>query len=234
MRQEEYQKEGSTVASAACRRFDAELGTYLEGEDRPEVIAHARECRACSALLSDMQQVISTSALLGYEDPPRRLWANIRASLAAEGLLSQEAALWKRWLPALALFRPAPVAALGCLALLSSLLVTPSQILQSHTDFLQQPNAMTQVSAPETEVADKGLEETVRQLQNTYQGRAVSFQPAVKAAYQRSLTSLDSSIAECRDSVRREPTNSLAREYLLAAYQEKAEVLQSALEYDGR
>jgi hypothetical protein len=46
------------------------------------------------------------------------------------------------------------------------------------------------------------------------------------------LNSLDASIRECNDSLQREPGNSLAHEYLLAAYSQKAEVLSSALEID--
>ena len=72
------------------------------------------------------------------------------------------------------------------------------------------------------------------ELESSYRVRKVSFEPAVQATYDRGLDSLNASIQECRDSVQREPDNSLAREYLLAAYEQKAQVLTAALEYDGR
>ena len=58
--------------------------------------------------------------------------------------------------------------------------------------------------------------------------------PDLKATYDKSLVSLDHSIEECLDSLQNEPRNALAHEYLLTAYTRKAEVLSSALEFDGR
>jgi len=72
-------------------------------------------------------------------------------------------------------------------------------------------------------------------LEEAFRAREGSFAPDVKATYENSLNSLDASIRECGDSLQREPGNSLAHEYLLAAYSQKAEVLSSALELnEGR
>jgi hypothetical protein len=56
----------------------------------------------------------------------------------------------------------------------------------------------------------------------------------VQVIYQKRLRSLDNSINECRDSVRRQPADDLAQQYLLTAYAQKAEVLASALEFGNR
>jgi len=56
----------------------------------------------------------------------------------------------------------------------------------------------------------------------------------VKATYRKGLESLDASIEECRASVEREPGDTLARQYLVAAYTQKAEVLATALQFDVR
>jgi hypothetical protein len=58
--------------------------------------------------------------------------------------------------------------------------------------------------------------------------------PDLKATYEKSLVSLDGSIRECLDSLHHEPGNALAHDYLLTAYTRKAEVLSSALEFEGR
>src|SRR6266542_2257301 len=128
MEQEERHNESLTDPKAACRDFDAELGAYLEGEGRPEVLTHARECMYCRVVLGDLQQVISTSAHLGDADPPARLWSNVRATLVSEGLFGDEPAWWQQLRAALGfLHRPAPVAALASLALLGFIVVAPSQ-----------------------------------------------------------------------------------------------------------
>ncbi len=229
MGQDEYQNEDP---KAACRIFETGLAAFLEGEQRPEVLAHASECNSCGAVLGDLQQVITTSGLLGYQDPPARLWTNLRVALVSEGLFQDSVGFWQSWAAALTVFRhPAPVAAVACLALLSLAVVAPSRVsVDSGAKTMQEIGSVTAPAAPQSAAVSSDLEQTVRELQTIYQERAVEFRPGVKAAYQRSLNSLDASIEECRDSVRRQPANGLAREYLLAAYEQKAEVLQSALE----
>jgi hypothetical protein len=236
------QSYGNLSGGAACRNFEAGLSAYLDGESRPEVPGHAGECRFCSVLLSDLQQLVTASAALPDEDPPARLWANIRVALESEGVFKAPAGFWERWLPSLEfLRRPAPVAVLGGLALLSLLLVTPSDVSDSGFGaFLPRMSSQVPGMTPKVQLAragvevDGNLQQTVQELQAIYRSRALSFRPAVSAAYEQGLRSLDLSIEECQDSVRREPANGLAREYLLSAYEQKAEVLQSALEFEGR
>jgi len=78
----------------------------------------------------------------------------------------------------------------------------------------------------------QGLEQAVRELEEAFKAREATLAPDVQATYEHSLSSLDASIRECNDSLQREPGNSLAHEYLFAAYSQKAEVLSSALEFD--
>ena len=49
------QIQGIVYGDAACRLFEAGLGAYLEGESRPQVLAHAGECRFCGVVLSDLR-----------------------------------------------------------------------------------------------------------------------------------------------------------------------------------
>jgi len=221
------------ILDPGCRSFEMGLGAYLEGDERPDVLTHATQCGSCGAVLGDLQQVIATSALLEYRDPPAHLWKSLRLRLVAEGVLEEKAGLRQSWAAALSFFRhPAPAAAVACLALLSFAIVLPSRGSGSNTKAeIAAETALA--TSPSAEVSGN-LEQTVRELQTIYQTRAVGFRPGVKAVYQRSLNSLDASIAECQDSVRRQPANGLAREYLLTAYEQKAEVLQSALESEDR
>src|SRR5438034_1140603 len=104
-------------------------------------------------------------------------------------------------------------------------------------DSLDGPTAKSTAEAvapPQISGEDIALAETIKELENSFQARKTSFEPAVEDTYERSLVSLNNSIREARDSVKEEPGNALAREYLVAAYEQKAEVLSAALEYDGR
>jgi hypothetical protein len=74
----------------------------------------------------------------------------------------------------------------------------------------------------------------VSDLESNYRANEASLAPDLKATYEKSLVSLDGSIRECLDSLHQEPRNTLAHDYLLTAYTRKAEVLSSALEFEGR
>ena len=220
--------EGEGKETAACRSFDLELAAYLEGEERPELVAHTRECFFCYSMLADLEGMRSAGSQLALEEPPTRMWTNIRASLVAEGIIRQPEVFWRRWLerwPAWAGFHnPIAVAALGCLMVVG-------------IGLLRVPSSPKSASPPAhsvdlSDVASAAA--AVGPMETSYHAQAASFEPSVKETYQKGLDSLDREIRECLNSVQQEPDNSLAREYLLAAYQQKAYVLQSALNVEGR
>jgi hypothetical protein len=78
------------------------------------------------------------------------------------------------------------------------------------------------------------LTSTVRNLESTYRANEKYLAPETKATYEKSLNSLNNSIRECLEFLQQEPNDALTNEYLMAAYSRKAEVLASALEFQGR
>jgi hypothetical protein len=81
---------------------------------------------------------------------------------------------------------------------------------------------------------DGALARVVSDLERDFRANEASMAPDLKATYDKSLVSLDGSIQECLDSLQQEPGNTLAHDYLLTAYTRKAEILSSALEFEGR
>ncbi len=219
--------------NATCRQFELELAAYLEGEDRPVVSAHAGECDFCRAILVDMDHIRLASRQMALEEPPARVWANIRATLAQEGMFHAPLRGWSAWFQPLRLLpSPAPLVALAGLTILAAtLLLPPAAIDRNLTSNAPIPHAAAGAPLAASLNEDSELSRTLQDMEKSYQARQATLDPAEKAIYQKSLESLDTSIDECRDSVRREPGNTLAREYLLAAYVQKAEVLESVLEF---
>ncbi|MGD0694586.1 MAG: hypothetical protein ABSB82_06990 [Terriglobia bacterium] len=225
-------------ARAACRQFDLDLPAYLEGEDRPRVASHAQECAFCGVVLADLELIRSRSSELLLEDPPARVWANLHATLAAEGYLREPQVVPQggmKWFPSLGEFHlmryAAPFAAMACLILAATLLTIRTN--QNHVSRTSSPQASVPVNAPEAAV-NAGLVESVSAMEKSYREREKFLDPSIQASYRKGLKSLDDSIRECRDSLDKEPTDAVAREYLASAYQQKAAVLFAALEYDGR
>jgi len=219
--------------TAECERFEQELGAYMDGETRPGVEAHLRECVFCRVVSEDLRALRSAARELPLAEPAPAVWANIRAQLAAEGAFAEKPGAWS-WLGQLEfLRRPLPVAAFACMLALGCWLTAPRNYPQPET------SASLAASAGEPAVArmafvggGTGLEHAVRELEDAFKAREGSLAPDVKATYENGLSSLDASIRECNESLQREPGNSLAHEYLFAAYSQKAEVLSSALEFD--
>jgi len=234
--------DSKTAASdRGCHQFDLELAAYLQGEEQPQLAAHVQECPFCYSVLADLEGIRLASSELTTEEPPARLWANIRASLMAEGIIRPSGASWRRWswgwLTAAWLHNPVAVAALGCLLVLGIGLMKSPRFGILGSGFAR----VARTSNPESRDTNPGEWSSVTDvagalnpMETSYQASALSLEPSVKETYQKSLDSLDGEIRECLKSIKQEPDNSLAREYLLAAYEQKARVLESALYLEGR
>jgi hypothetical protein len=219
--------------TAACYQFELELQTYMEGEDRPFVLAHTRECTFCSVIVEELEALRSAALAMPLEEPSPAVWSNIRAQLAAAGAFAEKVSFWN-WFGQLDfLRRPIPVAAFACLFILGCLVTAPRSYPERDTSSaITALPARTAIRSMAFIGDSDALERVVQELEETFRAREGSLAPDLKATYENSLNSLDASIRECSDSLQREPDNSLAHEYLLAAYSQKAEVLSSALEFD--
>ncbi|MGO8792187.1 MAG: hypothetical protein ACLQVL_33030 [Terriglobia bacterium] len=219
-----------------CVRFDEELETYLEGEARPFIAAHALDCTRCGALLADLQSIRQAARDLPQEEPSRVVWANVRARLEAEGAFGTPVSGWRQILAWRIFPHAVPLGVLSALVVLGTVLTLPSHSLQrwAGSDEAATSPAAAQIASA-LPVGDVGtLAGVVSDLESSFKANEASMAPDLKATYEKSLVSLDGSIKECLASLRDEPRNTLAHDYLLTAYTRKAEVLSSALEFDGR
>jgi hypothetical protein len=215
-----------------CQAFDLHLAAYLEGEERPEVSRHARECRYCSAVLADLEQIRVTGAALPLPEPPARLWANIRSTLESEGVIRERQSFWQRWFPSPHLAPEArPVGALLALATLTLvLLASTGRFETSRPSAILTPGGTVITAGITVPGLTPALENTVVQMEAAFRTQEDTFEPAMKATYRKSLEALDTSIRESMGACQRDPEDQLAKQYLVDAYQTKAEVLASALE----
>ena len=221
----------------SCLKFEAELAAYLDGEDQSGLQEHAAGCDFCRCVLADIEQIRALSSELELEGPPAVVWNRVRSALIAEGIIRHHPGFWQRWVAGNRLGplrMPVPVGALiAAVAASVVLLKTPGYLLRTHSPAARTVRAVAvpEYMAPEDLVQ---LKRTIQQLQVAYQANESQLEPSMKATYEKSLASLDDEIRECETSAQLEPENGLARQYLSAAYAQKAQVLQSALEFDLR
>ncbi|HUE57588.1 MAG TPA: hypothetical protein VMO76_17250 [Candidatus Udaeobacter sp.] len=187
-----------------------------------EARAHVAGCQHCQAYLADHNTIVSIAKEFPAEiEPPARVWVSLRTQLALEGIIKDPASLpavehsssWKGFGD---LFgsRTLATAAVGLL------IVAAGALQLQHTKVLPAPP-----SDPIFATAH-ALDEQERDLTNM---QLASTSP-VDASLRQSLKQLDEFIADCERRVKEEPRDDLAREYLAAAYQQKAELLSAMMD----
>jgi len=223
-------------AVPACLRFNDELAAYLEGETRPFIPVHARDCPACGALLTDLQAIREAAQTLPQQAPSDRVWRRLRSTLVQEGAFGQPVGGWRQILSWRLVPHLVPAGVLAGLVFLASVMTLPWSSLSRWGGGGEAggPAAVVQLGTAVPVSEDTALADVVSDLERSFKANEASMAPDLKASYEKSLVSLDDSIQECLDSLRSEPRNTLAHEYLVTAYTRKAEVLSSALEFDGR
>lgn len=218
-----------------CQDFEQNLASSLDGEVMPGVSMHAEQCSSCGALLNDLQMIQAAARDLALESPPPRVWSNIRATLAEEGLIRQQRSLWRRWIPSVSLIpHSATSAALAFALMLAVIMLFKGDLRRNVSQKPATAPAVATAVPTSLSAVQSNLARTVDAMEEDYRARESSLDPSAKQVYKAGLTSLDNSIHECLDSLQKQPHNALVREYLMQAYAQKAEVLASALEYGGR
>ena len=204
-----------------CSEFELIWGEETGGTSAAAA-QHAKECASCGALAADLELIrIGARALaIEQQEPPARVWSNLRAQLRAEGII-REQVQDTGWLGMVSwLRRPYAAAAYAAVALLAIGLVW-------------QPSTGT-AGSESASASQKTMTTAQRNLDAMEQAFAMNVANStsdVDAALRKNLRVVDNFIAVCEKAVKQEPQNEAAREYLYGAYQQKAELLNTAMEH---
>jgi hypothetical protein len=216
------------MAMMGCSGFLDRLDAWIEGERPSDARAHVRECPACRSLAEDMETIrTAAQSMANIEvEPPARIWTSLAAQLAREGLIHDgrhsAAKRLRGWLDAV--FAPLPRPALAgayltALVALGFALSGPVHTRLNEHSWI----ASTQLSTVSLSAQlDSAEEETVASLRN--------YNPALRASLDQNLAIVNNYIVLCEKSVREEPENETARDYLYEAYQQKADLLAEMAE----
>ncbi len=207
-----------------CSEFEAAL-EQTSGQPLPaEAAAHFAQCRSCRALTADLETITRLARELAepLEEPPARIWVQLRAELEAEGIIRTAVpekvtslqpqgrfAVILAWMR-----RPALIATYAAIMVLAAAVV-----------WEQFPPEAPQPIVPTA--AEYGLDRLETQTVNDLE----SASPEVNTAVRKDLDVVNKFIAECEKAVREEPQNEDARQYLYGAYQQKAELLAVAMDH---
>lgn len=213
-----------------CEQFEQLLEQQDDGALPGPALAHREACEACRALSADFDAIHDLALELGSEGmaPPERVWISLRNQLEAERLIhgpqAEPRSTSHGWWTVFQ--RPAVAGAfLGLVLAAASTVSYLSDFPQTavHSQLAFQPEASP------VPAADSVFKEEVLTVGSDSIPGLQRQDTAVTDSIRRNLQIVDNFIAICEKSVREQPDNQMAREYLYGAYQQKAELLATAM-----
>jgi hypothetical protein len=202
---------------------------------------HVAGCAACSALIADFERIVELAHEIPAEvEPPSRVWISLRARLEAEKIISEpdyvvqtQSAPWWQGFGQLIRGRMLATAVVAVLVVAAGYF----QIHQSPTGLT--PTATTTeesrplsagiVAEPFAETATT-LDQEERNIAPVEPASLTAGTSQVDNALRENLVKLNAFIKECRKRLQEDPHDQMARDYLSAAYQQKAEILAAMME----
>jgi hypothetical protein len=212
-----------------CNQLEQILEQQADGPLPEPALAHISTCAVCRGLKADLDAIHDAVTELGAEGiaPPERVWIALRTQLEAEGIIRepQPAAQSVKQGWWFAFQRPALAGAFLSFVLVAAGLAgymgnSTQMAVHPQFDFKQEAFAVpTAESVFKEEVLTVG-DENIPGFQQK--------DAPVTDSIRRNLNIVDNFIVMCEKSVREQPENEMAREYLYGAYEQKAELLATA------
>ncbi len=224
----------------SCDRIRPQLSGYvdrdLDAARAGEVRAHLLSCDACRAVADDLGRLRDAARALGPIDPPPHVWLEIAGRVRLEGG-SPEVGNPLRAVPAAATRSGSD--RWQWLGLAAGLLLTTLGVYS-----IAKPDTATPVPVTATTSGNAAevltvetVEETMKRAEAEYEKAIAQLEQLVKsgnpsvsatsvATLQRSLTTIDSAIAESRAALTSTPDSQPARTSLFEALRNKVNLLQ--------
>lgn len=208
-----------------CAHFERMLEEQPDGPLSAGAAAHLQGCNDCQILWSDIGAIRAAGLEWGKEEvePPEYLWSALRRQLESEGLIRERPAR-QRWFSAW--FGVAPrwtLAGASVSLLLIAALLAGYQISERKSVAVLPARL---AATPKLVAADLGKTldgDMKRVFDSLPEGN-----PVLASSLRENLGIVDNLIADCEKSVREQPDDPMARDYLYGAYQQKAVLLATA------
>jgi hypothetical protein len=215
------------MSPTQCAQFERMLEEQPDGPFSAGAAEHLQGCVDCRILWSDMEAIRAAGLEWGKEEvePPKYLWSSLRRQLESEGLI-RERSTQRGWFSAW--FGAAPrwilAGASVSLLLIAAMLAGYQMSERKSADVL--PVRLGIAATPKLVAADLGktLDGDVKRVFDSLpEGN-----PVLASSLRENLGIVDNLIADCEKSVREQPDDAMARDYLYGAYEQKAVLLAAA------
>ena len=214
------------MSPTQCAQFEQMLEEQPDGPLPAVASAHMHGCEDCRALWSELEAIRTAGMEWGSEEvePPEYLWASLRQRLESEGLIREKTER-QAWLFGWFAPRWSLAGAFGSLLLLGAILA--GYQIQDRGGVAQLPVRMgvldVQPKLVTSELVNTLNGDVKRVFDSLPQGNSV-----LASSLRENLGIVDNLIADCEKSVREQPDDPIARDYLYGAYEQKAVLLATA------
>jgi hypothetical protein len=237
---------------------DIELVLEQEGlEPLPEEArAHLAECPECRSYIADLTSLVDAARKLPPEiTPPERVWISLRAQMEAEGIIRTPADVivpervpfWQ-YLGEFFRSRVLATAMVGIVIVAAVVFqvrrdrtivatppvqiakVAPAPSVQATPAQLTPSPATANAPAPEAPPVFASAARALDDQEPVATGMILASTSPVDVSLRDDLKKVDEFIADCERHLKEQPNDELTREYLSAAYEQKAELLSAMIE----
>lgn len=202
-----------------CEEFELGL-PEIDGGHTLEQKSHLVRCSACSDLVADLNAISQQARLLqGADEPSPRVWNSLEIALRQEGLIRDPDAE-----PFLIHVRPRRKRLAWTIPVAIAALLIFGVVRDKHgitsTSHIPENSALTASPVADANSIDD------EQLLQVVSRRS----PAMLASYEADLRDVNSYIRDAQETVKINPNDEQAQQYLMNAYEQRAMVYEMALD----
>jgi anti-sigma factor RsiW len=211
------------------------LSDYIDGElDTPEteaLEAHLLECAECGQTLQQLRAVVARAGDVVDREPPRDLWPEIAARLAAPPieLVTDEATSRSKRRVSFSLPQLAAASVAIMLMSAGAMYMMVKGDDTANVAGVSQPAAQSQpTTASNVRSVTRSYDAAVQELETALERNRDQLDTATVRVLEQNLAIIDRAITEARAALGQEPANPYLTRYLDQAMQKKVQLLQRA------
>jgi len=222
-----------------CHKAQRYISESIDGDLDPGQAArlerHLKTCASCRVVLEDFRAMTGAAPRLAGPEPGNAVWQKIKTSLAAQAarpaVVPKPAAAWSpsRW--NVTFVKLAGAAALALLLIGSGIFFG---LRMGRQRIPANPEQRVKYAMAKLDEAERHYAQAIKSLSEAFEAQKGAMPPQVADIFEKNLAALDATIQSCRQTLSKGPEDIETRNYLLAAYMDKMNVLDTALEFQRR
>ncbi len=206
------------------------ISEYIDGDldaaKKAKLDQHCAQCADCQKLFVDFQTISSSAKELDTFPPPESTWGKIQEKMTAEEqevlTLTPQKQIWFS-LPRLSYV----LSAVLLVIFLSLVFIYGPRYWSGQAVVPELENQ--QYTMAKLEEAEHHYQLAIKALNEAAMAQREQLDPQIAEVFRTNLELIDQSINACRQAVLIDPDDIESRKYLLAAYKEKANLLNEIM-----